>query len=138
MVKTCVIKLRGVEGRDAHDQIALCTFHSFSVEVQMNAGYLQYMEHMCNNNLKIRIGGSSCRLQLLCRTLQHLTFVKQSGLLDYSLWHSCYKDLQNMYSVLSYHHYHIVFNIYMYPVFLRMGSYWMLFFFLNISSSERG
>ena len=56
MVKTCVIKLRGVEGRDAHDQIALCTFHSFSVEVQMNAGYLQYMEHMCNNNLKIRIG----------------------------------------------------------------------------------
>ena len=40
MVKTCVIKLQGAEGRDASDQIALCTFHSFSVEVQMNAGYI--------------------------------------------------------------------------------------------------
>ena len=40
MVKTCVIKLQGAEGRDASDQIALCTFDSFSVEVQMNAGYI--------------------------------------------------------------------------------------------------
>lgn len=74
----------------------------------------------------------------LCRTLQHLMFVKQSGLLDYSLWHSCYKDLQNMYSVLSYHHYHIMFNIYMYLYFSGWGLIGNCFFFLNISSSERG
>ena len=44
-----------------------------------------------------------------------------------------------MYSVLSYH-YHIMFNIYMYllTVFLRMGCYWKLFFFLISGSSERG
>ena len=28
MAKTRAIKLQGVEGRDAHDQIAFCTFHS--------------------------------------------------------------------------------------------------------------
>ena len=40
MVKTRVIKLRGVEGRDARDQTAFCVFHSFLVEVQTNAGYI--------------------------------------------------------------------------------------------------
>ena len=40
MVKTRVIKLRGVEGRDARDQIAFCAFYSFLVEVQTNAGYV--------------------------------------------------------------------------------------------------
>ena len=40
MVKTRVIRLRGVEGRNARDQIAFCAFHSFLVEVQMNAGYI--------------------------------------------------------------------------------------------------
>ena len=38
MVKTRVIRLRRVEGRDAHDQIAFCAFHSFLMEVQTNAG----------------------------------------------------------------------------------------------------
>ena len=38
MVKARVIRLRGVEGRDARDQIAFYAFHSFSLEVQTNAG----------------------------------------------------------------------------------------------------
>ena len=29
-----------VEGQNARDQIALCAFHSFSVEAQMNVGYV--------------------------------------------------------------------------------------------------
>ena len=40
IVKTHVITLRGVEGRDARDQISFCAFHSFIVEVQTNAGYV--------------------------------------------------------------------------------------------------
>ena len=96
-----------------------------------------YMEYMRNNNLKIRIGGSSCRLQL-CRTLQHLMFVKQSGLLDYSLWHRCYKDLQNMYSVLSYHHYHIMFNIYMYLYFSGWRLTESCFFFFKYQQLREG
>ena len=55
MVKTRVIRLRGVEGRNVRDQIA---FHSFLVEIQTNAGY---MPRMRNNNLQIKIAGSSCR-----------------------------------------------------------------------------
>ena len=58
MVKTGVIRLRGAEGRDARDQIAFCAFPSLLVEVQTNAGY-----SMRNNNLEIRIAGSSCRPQ---------------------------------------------------------------------------
>ena len=33
-----------VEGQNARDQIALCAFHSFLVEVQMNVGYV-YATH---------------------------------------------------------------------------------------------
>ena len=40
MIKTRVIRLCGVEGRNMHDQIVFCTFHSFLVEVQMNAGHI--------------------------------------------------------------------------------------------------
>ena len=43
MVKTCVIRLRRVEGRDTHDQIRFCAFHSLLVEGQMNAGYIHAM-----------------------------------------------------------------------------------------------
>ena len=39
MIKTRVNRLRGVEGRNSSDQIAICAFYSFSVEVQTNAGY---------------------------------------------------------------------------------------------------
>ena len=39
-VKAHVIRLPGVEGRNAPNQIAFCAFHSFSVEVQTNAGYI--------------------------------------------------------------------------------------------------
>lgn len=74
----------------------------------------------------------------LCRTLQHLMFVKQSGLLDYSLWHSCYKDLQNMYSVLSYHHYHIMFNVYMYLYFSGSGLIGNCFFFFKYQQLREG
>ena len=34
------IRLRGVAGRNARDQIAFCAFHPFLVEVQTNAGYI--------------------------------------------------------------------------------------------------
>ena len=37
-VKTRVIRLRVIEGPNANDQIAFCVFHSFLVEVRMNAG----------------------------------------------------------------------------------------------------
>ena len=43
MVKTCAIRLRRVQGRDACDQIGFCAFHSFLVDVQMNAGYIHVM-----------------------------------------------------------------------------------------------
>ena len=62
MVKTGVIRLRGVEGQSTHDQIVLCAFHSFLVEVHSNAGYI-HLRRMHNNNLEIRIGGSSCHPQ---------------------------------------------------------------------------
>ena len=41
LVKTPVIRLQGVKGRNARDQIAFCAFHSLLVEVQANAGYIQ-------------------------------------------------------------------------------------------------
>ena len=62
MIKTRVIRLRGAEGRDACDQIAFCAFPSFLLEIQTNAGYI-YMRRMRNNNLEIKIAGSSCRRQ---------------------------------------------------------------------------
>ena len=40
MVKTNVIKLRGIEGPNACDQIAFFAFHSLLEEVQTNAGYI--------------------------------------------------------------------------------------------------
>ena len=40
MVKTRVIRIQVIEGPNVHDQIALCAFYSFLVEVQMNAGYI--------------------------------------------------------------------------------------------------
>ena len=40
MVKTRVIRLRGVEGRNAPDQIAFSCARSFLVQVQTNAGYI--------------------------------------------------------------------------------------------------
>ena len=43
MVKTHVIRLRGVEGPNTCDQIVLCAFHSFLLEIQMNAGYIHAM-----------------------------------------------------------------------------------------------
>ena len=40
MVKTHVMRLRGVEGWNGRDKIASCALHSFLVEVQTNAGYI--------------------------------------------------------------------------------------------------
>ena len=37
---THVIRLRVIKGPNARDQIAFCAFHSFLMEVQMNAGYI--------------------------------------------------------------------------------------------------
>ena len=42
-VKTHIIRLQVIEGPNARDQIAFCAFHSFLVEVQMNAGYIHAM-----------------------------------------------------------------------------------------------
>ena len=74
MVKTHVIRLRVIEGPNACDQSAVCAFHTFLVEVQTIAGYMQRMH---NNNLEIRIVGSSCRPQLFS---QH----------DWEIWHISY------------------------------------------------
>ena len=62
MVKTRVVRLRVIEGPNARDQIVFCAFHSFLVEVQTKADYM-YMWCVRNNNLDIRIAGSSCRPQ---------------------------------------------------------------------------
>ena len=35
-----MIRLRVIEGPNVHDQILFCTFHTFVVEVQTNAGYI--------------------------------------------------------------------------------------------------
>ena len=61
--QTCVIRVQVIKGPKAHDQTALCAFHSFLVEVQTNAGYIHATYH--NGNLEIRIAGSSCCPQLL-------------------------------------------------------------------------
>ena len=38
--QTRMIRLRVTEGPNARHQIVFCAFHSFLVEVQMNAGYI--------------------------------------------------------------------------------------------------
>ena len=40
MFKTRLIKLQGMEGPNARDQIAFYAFNSFLVEVLTNAGYI--------------------------------------------------------------------------------------------------
>ena len=41
MVKTCMIRLRVIEGPKVRDQSAFCSFHTFLVEIQTNAhGYI--------------------------------------------------------------------------------------------------
>ena len=53
--KARVIRLRGVEGRNARDQIAF--FRSAKSKRILGT----YMRRMRNDNLEIRIAGSSCR-----------------------------------------------------------------------------
>ena len=43
MVKPHVIRLPVIECPNISNQIALCAFHSFLVEVQINAGYIHAM-----------------------------------------------------------------------------------------------
>ena len=62
IVKTLVFRLQGEEGPKARDQTAFCAFHSF----------LAYMRRMRNNNLEIRIAGSSCRPELVTRSNLHV------------------------------------------------------------------
>ena len=57
---TRVIRLCEVEGRNMHDQIVFCAFHSFLVEVQMTAG--DACEIHCNN-LETRIASDKRSLQ---------------------------------------------------------------------------
>ena len=53
--KARVIRLRGVEGRNARNQIA------FFRSAKSKRILATYIRHMRNNNLEIRIAGSSCR-----------------------------------------------------------------------------
>ena len=54
----CMIRLGVMVGPNARDQIAFRAFHTFLLEVQkwMLATYMQWMH---DNNLEIRIAGSS-------------------------------------------------------------------------------
>ena len=63
MVKTRVIRLRVIEGPNARDQIALCAFNSF-FSGSTKRMLPTCMRRMRNNNLEIRIEGSSFRLQI--------------------------------------------------------------------------
>ena len=54
IVKTCMIKLRGLEGWNMHDQSA---FFPFILSGSPNECWL----HMSNNNLEIRIAGDKSR-----------------------------------------------------------------------------
>ena len=45
------------------DEIEFLPFHSFLVEVQMNAGYIHAVLLMCHVNPQIRIAGFSGHLQ---------------------------------------------------------------------------
>ena len=53
--KSRVIRLRGVEGRNARNQIA------FFRSAKSKRILATYIRRMRNNNLEIRIAGSSCR-----------------------------------------------------------------------------
>ena len=43
IVKTHMIRIRVIEGPNMHDQSVFCAFHTFLVEVQMNADYIDAM-----------------------------------------------------------------------------------------------
>ena len=62
MVKPRVIKLRVKEGPNARDQTAFSA--SIHYKWQSKQMLATYMRRMRNNNLEIRITGSSCRSQL--------------------------------------------------------------------------
>ena len=69
IIKTRVIGLRVIEGPNARYQIAFSACHSFLVEDWKFKRILAtYMRHLRNNNLEIRIAGSSCRPQLIYKT----------------------------------------------------------------------
>ena len=54
-----------IECPNARDQILFCAFHSFSVEVQTNASYIQCTcGAMMHNNLETRIADSFYHLQI--------------------------------------------------------------------------
>ena len=66
-VKTCLIRLRLIEGTNASDQIAFGALHLFLVEVQTKL--VTYGTCMRNNNPAIRTGGSrgsSCPRNYAC------------------------------------------------------------------------
>ena len=72
MVKTRVIRLRGVDGRNDCDQIAFCSFHSFLVEVQTNAGY---MRRMRNNKLGLGLRAPLVACNYYCYFCHHYWFL---------------------------------------------------------------
>ena len=55
MIKTRVIRLRGVESRNVCDQIAFCSFLSFLVEGQMNAGYIRTCDACVITTWRLRL-----------------------------------------------------------------------------------
>ena len=64
IVETHVIRLQVTGGPNALDQIAFCAFHLFSVKSKWMLA--TYMQQTSNNNLDIRIVGSSCRPRQYC------------------------------------------------------------------------
>ena len=80
--KTRVIRLRVIEGLNAWDQIVFCAFHWFLVKSKRMLA--TYMRRIPNNNLEIRIAGSSCRPQK--QALNMLTYINRS-FTCFSAWH---------------------------------------------------
>ena len=60
--QTRVIRLQEVEGQITCDQICVMCIPFILVEAHSHAGYI-HIRRMHNNNLQIRIGGSSCHPQ---------------------------------------------------------------------------
>ena len=59
VVKTRVVRLRVFKGPNVRDHIAFCAFHSFLEKSKRMLA--TYVRRMRNNNLEIRVSGSSCR-----------------------------------------------------------------------------
>ena len=80
---THLIRLRVTEGPNMNDQIESCAFHSFFNRGSPNKILAAYMRCMHNNNLEIRIAGSSCRIVFnFFWDLQFIAFNNNDNMLE--------------------------------------------------------